>query len=116
VVDLVLSIKDHGEWAVVHIEGEVDVASAPTLRERLVDLVSAGRHRLAVDLTDVSFLDSVGLGVLIGGVKRARAQGGDLVLVAPSGGVERVLDLTGLLSVIKTVPSLDDLDQPVAES
>jgi anti-sigma B factor antagonist len=113
-----LSVKtdDHGGWTVVRLDGEVDVASAPRLREKLVDLVAAGRHRLAVDLTEVSFLDSVGLGVLIGGVKRARAQGGELVLVGATGGVERVLDLTGLLSVITIVEDLDHLDAPAAEA
>ena len=112
--DLSITVDDHEQWAVVHLDGEVDVASAPRLRERLLDLVAASRHHVAVDLSAVGFLDSVGLGVLIGGVKRARAQGGDLFLVGPAGGVHKVLELTGLLDVVKSVDTLDDLPQPDA--
>jgi anti-sigma B factor antagonist len=107
--DLSIAVDDAGAWAIVRLDGEVDVASAPRLRERLLDLVAANRHHVAADLTDVTFLDSVGLGVLIGGLKRARSNGGDLVLVGPSGGVARVLELTGLLDVVKSVDTVDGL-------
>lgn len=86
----------HGDWLVLRLAGEVDVVSAPRLRDRLVALVTDGDTRLVVDLGGVVFLDSMGLAALLSGLKRARAHGGDLRLCGASGHLQHVLALTRL--------------------
>lgn len=104
--NLVLETSDRGDLTVVSVTGEVDLYTAPSLKERVADLVSGGRNRIAVDLAGVEFMDSTGLGVLIGGLKRCKEAGGSLTLVAPREPVLKVLAITGLdkvLSVHDTV-------------
>ena len=93
---LILDTNDHGDLTVVAVKGEVDLYTAPSLKERVADLVSAGRSRIAVDLAGVEFMDSTGLGVLIGGLKRCKEAGGSLTLVAPREPVLKILAITGL--------------------
>ncbi len=79
--------------------GEIDALAAPQLGSTLLGLADEGKSAVVVDLSGVTFIDSVGLGVLVGGRKRARSNDGDLVLVATGRNVLRVLDLTGLTRV-----------------
>ena len=83
-------------WQVLRLAGEVDVATAPRLRDRLVQLVNEGPPKLVVDLSGLSFIDSMGLGALVSGLKRARAHDGDLRLVGASDHVAKVLEITRL--------------------
>ena len=87
---------------VVAVHGDVDVHSAPRLRAALSEAIDEhrGRH-VVVDLEGVEFIDSAGLGVLLGGRERARGADGDLTLVATGQGVVRVLELTGLTRVFE---------------
>jgi anti-sigma B factor antagonist len=100
-------------WTVVSVYGEVDVATAPDLRERLIELINEGHHRLVLDLEGVDFLDSTGLGTIIGALKRARTHGGDLRLVCTETRITRLFEITGL---DKAVPLLPTLDAAVAGS
>jgi len=83
----------------IHISGEIDVVTAPQLRQLVLDLIADGRADIVIDLEDVEFIDSVGLGMLVGALKRAREAGGDLRMVSPRPRVLRVLDITGLTDV-----------------
>jgi anti-sigma B factor antagonist len=88
---------DRTEPRVLAVHGDLDVESGPALRDALLETMSAHPgSRLVVDLEAVDFVDSAGLGVLVGGRERARSQDGDLVLVATGRNVLRVLELTGL--------------------
>jgi anti-sigma B factor antagonist len=84
---------------VVEASGEIDVYTAPRLRETLVGLVDAGNYKLIVDLEGVEFLDSTGLGVLVGGLKRVRAHDGAIDLVCTQGRILRIFRITGLNKV-----------------
>jgi anti-sigma B factor antagonist len=95
-------------WTVVTVYGELDVASAPTLRERLIDLVSGGSHMLVLDLEGLDFLDSTGLGAIISALKRARTNGGDLRLVCTQSRIRRLFEITALDKAFPLFPSLDD--------
>jgi anti-sigma B factor antagonist len=95
-------------WTVVTVFGELDVASAPTLRERLIDLVSGGSHLLVLDLEGLDFLDSTGLGAIISALKRARTNGGDLRLVCTQSRIRRLFEITALDKAFPLFPSLDD--------
>ena len=81
---------------VVALSGELDIYTAPQFKECMLEILDAGVDRLVVDLSDVTFIDSTALGVLIGGVRRVHTAGGAMALVVTSRAVERVLSITGL--------------------
>jgi len=81
---------------VLEVNGEVDIYTAPKLREKLVELIDAGNDRVVVDLEGVGFMDSTGLGSLVAGLKRIREKDGELAIVCTSGPVLKVLGITGL--------------------
>jgi anti-sigma B factor antagonist len=91
-----VSVETVDGWQVLCLAGEVDVATAPRLRDRLVQLINEGPPQLVVDLSGLSFIDSMGLGALVSGLKRARAQDGDLRLAGPTDHVAKVLSITRL--------------------
>ena len=90
------------------MEGEVDVYTAPQLKQQLVRLLESGTKELVVDLTKVEYLDSTALGVLIGGLRRMRERDGNMVLVCPSPRILRVFEITGLDKIFEIYNSLDD--------
>ena len=95
-------------FTVLSVRGEVDVYSAPKLREKLVELVSDGHRHIVADLEGVDFLDSTGLGVLVGGLKRLRSHEGDLTLVCNQPRILKVFEITGLTTVFKISATLDE--------
>lgn len=100
-------VSDVAGWSVVSVYGELDVATAPSLRERLVDLIGDGSTRLVLDLEGVDFLDSTGLGVIVSALKRTRTQGGDVRLVCTQARIRRLFEITGLDKAITLATSLD---------
>lgn len=98
-MDLTLTTHQEGDRTVVAVGGEIDVYTAPKLREQLVDLVNAGQYHLVVDMEQVEFLDSTGLGVLVGGLKRVRAHDGSLRLVCTQERIVKIFRITGLTKV-----------------
>jgi len=95
-VDLVVQVEDRDGWAVARASGDLDLTTAPRLRERVVQLVTDGQPRVVLDLEGVDFVDSTGLGVIVGLLKRTRSQGGDLRLVSSRRSLQKVLELTSL--------------------
>jgi anti-sigma B factor antagonist len=94
-------------YTVVSVTGEVDVATAPKLRERLDEAVDRGTALLVVDLTPVTFIDSTGLGVLIGVSKRVEDAGEILRLVIAEPRIIKLLEITGLLDLFTIVSSVE---------
>jgi len=107
-VDLSLSTRTEGERTIVAVGGEIDVYTAPKLREQLIDLVSNGHYHLIVDMEAVEFLDSTGLGVLVGGLKRVRAHDGSLRLVCDQERILKIFRITGLTKVFPIHASVDE--------
>ena len=105
-MDLSVSTRTVDADVVVEVSGEIDVSSSQELRERLVGIADDDGLRLIIDLDGVHFIDSTGLGVLVGVLKRMRAQDGSLALVCSDGGVLRVLEMTGLTKVFFIHPSV----------
>ena len=77
-MDLTLETRDVDGRTIVAVGGEIDVYTAPKLRDKITELVAAGIYDLVIDMEAVEFLDSTGLGVLVGGLKKVRAHDGSL--------------------------------------
>lgn len=112
-MELSLNHRREGDWTVLEVAGEVDVYTAPKLRERLIGLVGDGHHKIIVDMTAVDFLDSTGLGVLVGGLKRIRANEGSLALVCNA---ERILKIFRITGLTKVFPIHDTVDEALQDS
>jgi len=90
----------HNHWVTLQINGEIDMATGPELRQRIVQYVQDGHINIVLDLTNVDFVDSTGLGVLIGGLKRTRSHGGDLRCIGLTEPLKEMFKLTGLDTVL----------------
>ena len=90
--------EPYGGLPVLVVKGEIDLAVAPSLRQRLTELLDLGHSSIVVDLIDASFLDSIALGVLVGALEQCRQAGGDLHLLVTEPRILRVLEITGLLT------------------
>lgn len=94
--------------AVLQVIGEVDVYTAPMLREQIRKLAATGAVHLIADLGRVDFLDSTGLGALVGGLRRLRQAGGSLALVISTPRILRIFQITGLTKAFAAQPSVAD--------
>jgi anti-sigma B factor antagonist len=86
---------------VVVVRGEVDVATSPQLRNELNSLIARGARDIVIEFADVSFVDSSGLGVLVGTYKRLREEGnGSIRIVGAQASVRKVFEITGLQAAL----------------
>ena len=106
-MELSLATRTVAGHTVLEVGGEVDVYTAPRLRERLVELVDGGARKVVVDLGRVDFLDSTGLGVLVGALKRLRAADGSFGLVCAKEPLLKIFRITALDQVFPIYPSVD---------
>ena len=107
-MELTVTSRQEGTRTVITVNGEIDVYTAPSLRERLNELVASGHYDLVVDMGGVEFLDSTGLGVLVGGLKRVRSHEGTLRLVCSQEKILKVFRITGLTKVFPIHASLEE--------
>ena len=92
---------------VIDVQGEIDIYTAPRLRELLINLVSTGNYQLVVNLDKVGFLDSTDLGVLAGALRRVRAHDGSLDLVCTQQRIRKIFRITGLTEVFGIYETVD---------
>ena len=105
-MDLALAEAEVGGVPVLRITGELDVSTAPRVRERLVSMATGGPA--VIDLDGLEFIDSTGLGVLVGGLKRFRTLGGDLLLVCTVRRIMTVFEITGLTAAFGIYSSVEE--------
>lgn len=108
-MDLSLIERDVPPYHVVEVTGEIDVYTAPKLRETVVAAIEQGHTRLVIDIERVAFLDSTGLGVLVGALKRVRADNGSLDIICTSERLLRIFEITGLDKVFGLHRSIADI-------
>jgi anti-sigma B factor antagonist len=107
--DVQTTVARDGDLAVLAVGGELDYEVSPQLRVRLVRAIEAGRRRLVLDLSDVTFIDSTAIGVLAGAIARLdEAGGGSLAVVCTHEKVLQIFEITGLDSVITLHRSRDE--------
>ena len=97
--DLQVIVSSAAAGHEVRLLGELDMSTAPQLRDELVRLASGGPTLVTVDLSQLAFIDSTGLSVLITSLKQLRQQGGDMALRSPGPSTRKVLEITGLTEV-----------------
>ena len=105
------AITEHpidGERHVLAVRGEIDLFTAPELKQVLAESIEAGRVRIIVDLTETTFLDSTALGVLIGAVKRLRSRDGALAIVNIDENISKTFEITGLDQIFTIVPTREE--------
>jgi anti-sigma B factor antagonist len=105
--DLSIHVHVVDGMQVFELTGSLDIATSPSVRAALVSASERGDHRLIVDLTNLEFLDSTGLGALIGAQRRAKEFGGEVRLIAKEGQILRLLRITGLLKVFGVYATLE---------
>jgi anti-sigma B factor antagonist len=100
-----LSTDTRDGYAVIALSGRLTASGAPLLRNAVGDLVTAGEPHIVIDMAELAFVDSSGLGALVGGLKSARVAGGDLRIAAVPDAVRTVLRLTNLDRVLRDYPT-----------
>ena len=93
---------------VISLAGEVDLYTAPEFKQQLLEVIGQGGTEVVVDFTSTTFIDSTTLGVLVGGVKRLRAQDGRLSLVCSDRNITKIFEITGLDRVFTIFPTRDE--------
>ena len=101
------------ERHVLSVRGEIDLFTAPELKQVLAESIEAGRIRSIVDLTATTFLDSTALGVLIGAVKRLRSRSGALAIVNTDENIAKTFEITGLDQIFTILPTREEAVEAV---
>jgi anti-sigma B factor antagonist len=107
-MDLDVETGKRGDASVLTLQGEIDVYTAPRLRQAIIDLVEGGERNIVVDMEKVDFLDSTGLGVLVGGLKRVKTREGNLSLVASQEKILKIFEITGLDKVFPIAGTVEE--------
>lgn len=103
-MQLTIAQEPHGDWTVLIVRGELDLHSQSVLRAQL-DGIDPTARQVALDMSEVGFVDSSGLGAIVGALQQLRERGGDLSLIAPDDApLTRMLSLTGLDQVLTPLP------------
>ncbi len=103
-----LETEERPACVVLAVGGEVDLGSAPQLKDKLTELVADGHLHVVVDLTATEFLDSTGLGALVAGLKRLRAHHGDMRIVCTTPRVRKVFEITHVDRVLPLYETVDE--------
>ena len=107
-------VTPSAEVGIVVLEGEIDIYSAPQFKEVLLNGIEGGARRVIVDLSDVTFIDSTALGVLVSGAKRVRPRNGNLDIVCTDENIIRIFEITGLDRIFGIYPSRSEAMKAVA--
>jgi anti-sigma B factor antagonist len=113
-LDVVVDYESNG-WTVVRVSVDVDICSAPVVQEAVVRLLEDGRRHFVLDLSPVTFVDSMGLGMIVAITKRIRAHAGSLLLACSNDPVRKVFKVGGLYSVYAFYDSVDAATRRVPE-
>ena len=98
-MDLSLETRQEDGHTIIEVGGEIDVYTAPKLRDKITELVADGVYSIVIDMEAVEFLDSTGLGVLVGGLKKVRAHDGSMRLICNQERLLKIFRITGLAKV-----------------
>jgi anti-sigma B factor antagonist len=103
-----LSVSEHKPAHVVTAVGSMDALTSADFSGFVSGQIEQGKHQLVVDLSQVDYMSSAGLRAILAGLKEARQLGGDLRLAAAQPGVEKILKLSGFMSILKVYTSVEE--------
>ncbi|NDD27723.1 MAG: anti-sigma factor antagonist [Proteobacteria bacterium] len=83
----------------VEVKGEIDVYTSPRVKETINDLIDQGHNNMVINLEGVRYIDSTGLGVLIGALKKVREKNGKIVLICTNPQIKKIFNITGLIKI-----------------
>lgn len=107
-MSLTVSTERRGDVVVVSVGGELDMATAPQLQDQITEQLDQGHHRLVFDLAELTFCDSTGLSVFVRAKNSCDDAGGEVRVAAPQRGVLRILEVSGLVEVLSTYPTVEE--------
>ena len=107
-MDLGIAVRRNGRVTVIELTGELDAYTSARFREVMVEAIEEGGGNLIVSMTDVEYIDSSGLGALVGGLKRSSERNGRIVLVCTQPQVRKVFEITGLRKVFPIYDAEED--------
>jgi len=108
VIEPSFELAHYGDWSVMRVAGEIDMATAPKLRQHIVNVTNDRPKGLVLDLNNVDFIDSTGLGVMVGAAKRMRMASGGFRIVCSQAHLVELFQLTRLDEVFDLYEELDD--------
>ncbi len=103
-----ISVQQSDQISIVSIAGSFDALTADQIAGCIDERISSGERHLVLDLSEVEFMSSAGLRVILGALKEIRQAGGDLYLAGAQGGVDRVLKMSGFSKILKAYDSVDN--------
>ena len=107
-MDLQINLKYLGEIPIIELSGEVDAYTCSAFRDAMIEVIEQGHPNIVVSMANVEYIDSSGLGTLVGGLKRASEHNGKIAIVCSSHQIRKVFEITGLEKVF---PVFDDESQ-----
>jgi anti-sigma B factor antagonist len=108
-MELSMASRTWQDWTIIEVAGELDLNTAPALRQHIDGEVEAGAKQVAIEMSQVSFMDSTGLGMLVSVLKRLDARDGRMALVGIEGSPRKVVSITGVDERIPIVDRVEDL-------
>ncbi|GKU84637.1 anti-sigma factor antagonist [Niallia sp. NCCP-28] len=106
-MNIIIDVKEQDLNVEVKVCGEIDAYTAPKLRERIYSYSEKQGIKMVVDLSDVNYMDSTGLGVFVGVFKNIRANNGELKLINLSERLKRLFEITGLADIIDITSKIE---------
>lgn len=114
-MDLKISVRNERKIPVIELMGELDAYTSARFRETMVDLIENGAPNLIIGMNGVEYIDSSGLGALVGGLKRASERGGKIAIVCNNPQVRKVFEITGLERVFPLYKAEDEAESGLLE-
>jgi anti-anti-sigma factor len=102
-----IRLRKSGQMSIVSIAGSIDASTADHITSFVDERISSGEKHLVIDLSEVEFMSSAGLRIILGALKEIRKQEGNLYLAGPQAGVERVLKMSGFSKIVKIYDNVD---------
>lgn len=106
--NLKTSVENVSEVPVLKVAGEIDLYTSPDFKSAIISIIDSGAKDIIIDLTDVSYMDSGGFGVLLGAVRKVKPLGGSINLVGCGENIRRILSITRLDTIFKLFESVDE--------
>jgi anti-sigma B factor antagonist len=100
----------------VEVQGEIDVYTSPRVKETINELIEKGHYQLVINLEGVRYIDSTGLGVLIGALKKVREHSGRILLVCTNPQIKKIFNITGLVKIFEIFKDEDEALQILANA